>query len=253
MLINPSPSSEARERKSNSKMPGGPSEREERVSMELTEEIVKSMEPGAAFRDYTINSKKYGVDLVCFTSHPTTVLYSSKNGWDELLLCHCVLEGNALSSGSLDRTVLLWDQRADKSQGPFDIFSVGGDDSEANVVKFSNDGRLMLLTTTDGHIHILDSFRGTAMSTYNVKPVSASSTLEASFSPDGAFVISGSGDGTVHVWSVRSGKVACWPCTAFEPPVIKWAPSSLMFATGSTELLFWVPDLSKLGSFVGMK
>lgn len=46
-------------------------------------------------------------------------------------------------------------------QGPFEIFSVGGDISDANVVKFSNDGRLMLLTTTDGHIHVLDSFRGT--------------------------------------------------------------------------------------------
>ena len=34
----------------------------------------------------TINSKKYGVDLVCFTSHPTTVIYSSKNGWDGMLL-----------------------------------------------------------------------------------------------------------------------------------------------------------------------
>jgi hypothetical protein len=32
-----------------------------------------------------INSKKYGVDLVCFTSDPTTVLYSSKNGWDGTL------------------------------------------------------------------------------------------------------------------------------------------------------------------------
>lgn len=46
-------------------------------------------------------------------------------------------------------------------QGPFEIFSVGGDISDANVVKFSNDGRLMLLTTADGHIHVLDSFRGT--------------------------------------------------------------------------------------------
>ncbi|KAF7825306.1 putative E3 ubiquitin-protein ligase RNF144A-B [Senna tora] len=35
----------------------------------------------------TINSKKFGVDLVCFTSHPTTIVYSSKNGWDELLGC----------------------------------------------------------------------------------------------------------------------------------------------------------------------
>lgn len=30
----------------------------------------------------TINSKKYGVDLVCFTDNPAIVLYSSKNGWD---------------------------------------------------------------------------------------------------------------------------------------------------------------------------
>lgn len=34
----------------------------------------------------TINSKKYGVDLVCFTSHPTTVIYSSKNGWDGMAM-----------------------------------------------------------------------------------------------------------------------------------------------------------------------
>ncbi|MCD9559286.1 hypothetical protein HAX54_017156 [Datura stramonium] len=34
----------------------------------------------------TINGKKYGVDLVSFTSHSTTVIYSSKNGWDDIHL-----------------------------------------------------------------------------------------------------------------------------------------------------------------------
>lgn len=34
---------------------------------------------------------------------------------------------------------------------------------------------------------------------------------------------------------------------------MKWAPGSLMFATGSSELSFWVPDLSKIGAFVGKK
>lgn len=326
-------------------------EREEKVALELTEEIIKSMEVGLAFRDYngrissmdfhkasnhlvtasddesirlydvtsatclkTINSKKYGVDLVCFTSHPTTVLYSSKNGWDEslrLLSLHDnkylryfkghhdrVVSLNMCSrkecfiSGSIDRTVLLWDQRAEKCQsllrvqgrpavayddqglvfaiafggfirmfdarkyekGPFDIFSVGGDISDANVVKFSNDGRLMLLTTMDGHIHVLDSFHGTLLFTFNVKPVSCNSTLEASFSPEGTFVLSGSGDGSVYVWNIRTGKeVACWLSSEKEPPVIKWAPGSLMFTTGSSELSFWIPDLSKLGSLVGAK
>lgn len=318
--------------------------------MELTDEVLKSMEVGMAFRDYngrissmdfhkatsylvtasadesirlydmqnavclkTINSKKYGVDLVCFTAHPTTVIYSSKNGWDESLRLLSLNDNKYLRyfkghhdrvvslslcpgkesfvSGSLDRTVLLWDQRAEKSQGllrvqgrpavsyddqgmvfaiafggyvrmfdarkyekgPFDTYSVGTDKSEANVLKFSSDGRFMLLTTMNGHIHFLDSFHGNLLSTYNVKPVSSHATLEASFSPDGMYIISGSGDGSVYAWSVRSGKVACWASTDTEPPLIKWAPGCLMFTTGSSELSFWVPDLSKLGSFVGSK
>lgn len=326
-------------------MPGG--EREERVTMEVTDEMLKSMEVGLAFRDYngrissmdfhskatnylvtasddesirlydiqnavclkTINSKKYGVELVCFTDNPTLVLYSSKNGWDESLrllslndnrfvryfkghldrvvsISLCSEKDNFLS-GSLDRTVLLWDLRADKAQsllrvqgrpavsyddqglvfavaysgyirmfdarkfekGPFDIFSVGNDDSEANVIKFSNDGRRLLLTTQAGHVHVLDSFHGNNIATYNVKPVVTNSTLEASFSPDGNHIISGSGDGSVYAWNVRSGKVARWGSTDSEPPLIRWAPGSLMFLTGSSELSCWVPDLSKLGSF----
>ncbi|KAF0932883.1 hypothetical protein E2562_013088 [Oryza meyeriana var. granulata] len=317
------------------------------VSMEVTDEMFKCMEVGLAFRDYngrissmdfhskatnylvtasddesirlydiqnavclkTINSKKYGVELVCFTENPTYVLHSSKNGWDDSLrllslvnncflryfkghldrvvsISLCSENGNILS-GSLDRTVLLWDSRVEKAQGllhvqgrpavsyddqglifaiayggyvrmfdarkfekgPFDIFSVGNDDSEANVIKFSSDGRRLLLTTKAGRVHVLDSFHGNNTATYNVKPVVSNSMLEASFSPDGNHIISGSGDGSVYAWNVRSGKVARWGSTDNEPPLIRWAPGSLMFLTASSELSCWVPDLSKLGSF----
>lgn len=48
-------------------------------------------------------------------------------------------------------------------------------------------------------------------------------------------------------------QVASWMSTEMEPPVIKWAPGSLMFATGSSELSFWIPDLSKLGAYIRQK
>ncbi|KAK7313984.1 hypothetical protein VNO77_39191 [Canavalia gladiata] len=469
-------------------------EREEKVSLELSEEILQSMEVGMAFKDYngrissldfhrassylvtasddesirlydvtggtclkTINSKKYGVDLVCFTSHPTTVIYSSKNGWDESLRLLSLHDNKYLRyfkghhdrvvslslcsrkecfiSGSLDRTVLLWDQRAEKCQGllrvqgrpaisyddqglvfaiafggyirmfdarkyekgPFEIFSVGGDISDANVVKFSNDGRLMLLTTADGHIHVLDSFRGTLVSTFpliqsmftlvgDARPSlsktgedvdallqcselhteeeeeeqnsktnlklgnnssgvkmegsgvvemwgrgdedegrerSGSTTLEHQFMTNkskdkgdvclidqGAFMVANTTTVTEsghkfdtmesvslfllcanetcglnsffdlmghtqqkevedntnnQLLQLAIGQFALWPCDLSRvaswrsatsdtgPPVIKWAPGSLMFATGSSELSFWIPDLSKLGAYVGRK
>ncbi|KAL9451684.1 hypothetical protein AB3S75_013286 [Citrus x aurantiifolia] len=46
-------------------------------------------------------------------------------------------------------------------KGPFDIFSNGEDVSDSDVIKLSNDGRIMLPTTMEGHIRVLDSFQGT--------------------------------------------------------------------------------------------
>ncbi|XLR30939.1 hypothetical protein HN51_050835, partial [Arachis hypogaea] len=131
--------------------------------------------------------------------HDNKYLRYFKGHHDRVILLSLCSQKECFISRSLDRTVLLWDQRAEKCQGllrvqgrpaisyddqglvfaisfggyirmfdarkyekgPFEIFSVGGDISDANTVKFSNDGRLMLLTTADGHIHVLDSFRGT--------------------------------------------------------------------------------------------
>nr|CAB3472390.1 unnamed protein product [Digitaria exilis] len=280
--------------------------------------MLKSMEVGLAFRDY--NGRISSMDfhskatnyLVTASDDESIRLYDTQNavsniaeslrllslndnrflryfkGHLDRVVCisFCSEKENFLS-GSLDRTVLLWDQRAEKSQGllrvqgrpavsyddqgmvfavaygghirmfdarkfekgPFEIFSVGNDDSEAHVIKFSTDGRRILLTTKAGRVHVLDSFHGSSIASYNVKPVVTNSTLEASFSPDGNHIISGSGDGSVYAWNVRSGKVARWGSTDNEPPLVRWAPGSLMFVTGSSELSCWVPDLSKLPSF----
>lgn len=45
-------------------------------------------------------------------------------------------------------------------QGPFDSFFVGGDTAEVCDIKFSNDGKSMLLTTTNNNIYVLDAYGG---------------------------------------------------------------------------------------------
>ncbi|KAL6519594.1 hypothetical protein OROHE_017414 [Orobanche hederae] len=171
----------------------GLTEREDNVSLKLTEEILQSMEVGLAFRDYNgrISSLDYhkAVSYVVTASDDESIhLYdvsTATMGWDESLRLLSLNDNKYLRyfRGHHD-SFLLWDQRAEKCQGllrvrgrpataydeqwkrsgPFNIFSVGGDMSDANVVRFSNNGRLVLLTTTDGHIHVLDSFRGTLSS-----------------------------------------------------------------------------------------
>lgn len=39
----------------------------------------------------TIHSKKYGVDQICFTHHTSSVVYSSKNGWDGKVILNITL------------------------------------------------------------------------------------------------------------------------------------------------------------------
>lgn len=51
-----------------------------------------------------------------------------------------------------------------KSQGPFDTFLVGGDTAEVCDIKFSNDGKSMLLTTTNNNIYVLDAYGGEKVS-----------------------------------------------------------------------------------------
>lgn len=133
------------------------------------------------------------------------------------------------------------------TQGPFDTFLVGGDAAEVSGMKFSYDGKLMLLSTFNGHVYVMDAYNGRKIHGFTLEPNRDGGVLEASFSPDALFVIAGSGDGTLRAWSTVSGaEVACWTNNAGVPACVKWAPRRFMFATASDALALWVPDLTKL-------
>ncbi|CAI5499407.1 unnamed protein product [Closterium sp. Naga37s-1] len=156
-----------------------------------------------------------------------------------------MLVGGDEDEGPFDTMLVGGDE--DEDEGPFDTMLVGGDEDEVTSIKFSNDGNQILVCTLNGRIYLLDAFEGQKLHTLCVVPDIDGAPLEASFSPDAKYVVSGSGDGTVKAWSATTGaQVATWGNHAGVPSVVKWAPRRLMFATASVLLALWIPDLSKI-------
>ncbi|XP_078431075.1 transducin/WD40 repeat-like superfamily protein isoform X2 [Wolffia australiana] len=203
-------------------------------------------------------------------------------GHKEKIVSLCMSPVNdSFMSGSLDHTVRLWDLRVNACQGlmrlrgrptvafdqqglvfavameagaiklfdsrsydkgPFDTFFVGGDTAEVCDIKFSNDGKSMLLTTSNNNIYVLDAYGGDKRCGFGMEP-SEKATIEATFTPDGQYVLSGSGDGTLHAWNVNTrNEVACWSSHIGVAGCLKWAPRRVMFAAASTSLTFWIPN-----------
>lgn len=137
--------------------------------------------------------------------------------------------------------IKLFDSRS-YDKGPFDTFLVGGDTAEVCDIKFSNDGKSMLLTTTNNNIYVLDAYGGEKRCGFSLEP-SPGTPIEATFTPDGKYMVAGSGSGTMQVWSIETkNEVACWTSHIGVPSCLKWAPRRAMFAAASSVLTFWIPN-----------
>lgn len=194
-------------------------------------------------------------------------------------------------SGSLDHSVRIWDLRVNACQGilhlrgrpavaydqqglvfavameggaiklfdsryfekgPFETFLVGGDTAEVCDIKFSNDGKSMLLTTTSNSIYVLDAYGGEKRCGFNLDP--SPTAIEATFTPDGQYIVSGSGDGSLHAWHINTlNKVCSWDSHIGVASCLKWAPRRVMFVAASSVLTFWIPDHRGPGESAGVQ
>uniref|UniRef100_A0A3P8X2K4 Twinfilin n=1 Tax=Cynoglossus semilaevis TaxID=244447 RepID=A0A3P8X2K4_CYNSE len=248
----------------------------------------------------TLYSKKYGVDLIRYTHAANTVVYSSNKIDDTIryLSLHDnkyiryfpghIKRVTTLSmspvddtfiSGSLDKTIRLWDLRSPNCQGlmhlqgkpvcsfdpeglifaaginsemvklydlrsfdkgPFATFKLQYDRTcEWTGLKFSNDGKLILLSTNGGALRILDAFKGAVLHSFGGYNNSKGVTLEASFTPDSQFVMIGSEDGKIHVWNAESGmKVALLDGKHTGPiTCLQFNPKFMTFASACSNML----------------
>jgi COMPASS component SWD2 len=253
----------------------------------------------------TLNSKKYGVDLIRYTHAANTALHSSNKVDDTIrylslhdnkyiryfpghtkkvvTLCMSPVDDTFLS-GSLDKTIRLWDLRSPNCQGlmhllgrpvanfdpeglifavginsesvklydlrsfdkgPFNTFKLPQDkDCDWTGLKFSPDGKVVMIYTNGNLIHLIDAFQGNPLHTLMGHVNNKGLPLEASFSPDSQFVFSGSTDGRIHVWSAFTGyRVATLQADHAGPvQCVQFNPKYMMLASACNNMAFWVPS-----------
>ena len=71
-------------------------------------------------------------------------------------------------------------------------------------------------------------------------------STEASFTPDGQFVLCGTKHGRVNVWEATTGNpVALWTAPSLHPgPVgrVLFNPKRMMAASACSQVAFWLPE-----------
>ncbi|XP_061363586.1 protein ANTHESIS POMOTING FACTOR 1 isoform X3 [Gastrolobium bilobum] len=222
----------------------------------------------------TTYHKKHGTDRICFTHHPSSVICSSRynlessgeslrylsmydnrylryfKGHKQRVVSLCMSPINdSFMSGSLDHSVRIWDLRVNACQG---ILRLRG----RPAVAYDQQGLVFAVAMEGGAIKLFDSrsydkgpfdtflVGGDTAERYgfSLEP-SPGTTIEATFTPDGKYVVAGSGSGTMHAWSVEmKNEVACWSSHIGVPWCLKWAPRRAMLAAASTVLTFWIPN-----------
>eukprot|EP00743_Colponemidia_sp_Colp-15_P006494 GILK01006992.1.p1 GENE.GILK01006992.1~~GILK01006992.1.p1 ORF type:complete len:313 (-),score=33.83 GILK01006992.1:106-1044(-) len=187
-----------------------------------------------------------------------TFMSSSKDGtarlWDlRVNQCRGVLEVRRPSVVSYDpqgllfavafapNRVNLYDSRKYES-GPFEVLRVQEHSTfDVRAMKFSNDGKYILLSMGNGQLFCIDAYEGKTVRQFSV-PNDGGVTLEPTFTPDSQFVMCGSENGYITVWSIASGSVvAQYAGHAGVPSIVQWSPSHMMFASACTNLVFWIP------------
>ncbi|KPV72992.1 uncharacterized protein RHOBADRAFT_55238 [Rhodotorula graminis WP1] len=154
-------------------------------------------------------------------------------------------------------------------------------------VRFSNDGKWLLVGTSGDVHYVLDSFDGNVMARLELpehsiatgleravtkphdrpmEPAAGLSSEEVSWSPDARYIVAGAIDGRIHVWDFApppaetpadrpppSNMCTLHPVASLDGHAtgparcVAFNPKSAMLASAGRELALWLPDFKEAG------
>ncbi|MEW5305329.1 MAG: hypothetical protein WDW38_005630 [Sanguina aurantia] len=159
-------------------------------------------------------------------------------------------QGLVFAVGTESGVLKLYDVRS-YEKGPFTQFVVQEELNSPSCfadIKFSNDGK-MIMAVVDGKVYLLDAFNGNILKKFVNGIPEGGTAVEASFSSDNQYLLSGCDDRSIRVWNIATGaQVAEWPGHAGVPGCLRWAPRRLLVASACSALALWIPNLPLLDS-----
>ena len=107
-------------------------------------------------------------------------------------------DGKIVASGSVDKTIRLWDTATGKS-----LQTLEGHSGYVFSVAFSQDGKMVASGSYDKTIRLWDTATGKSL---QMLEGHSSYVSSVAFSQDGKIVASGSSDKTIRLWDTTTGK-----------------------------------------------
>jgi WD40 repeat protein len=134
-------------------------------------------------------------------------------------------DGSTLVSGSVDKTVKIWDVPNGRLIRTIDAHS-----DNVNAVAYSPDGRLVASGSSDQSVKLWDPMTGTLVRKLDEAD---SEVLSLAFDPSGKLLAGGTADGDFDVWDVRTGELKASIETKAPVNCVAFNASGKIAATGS--------------------
>lgn len=143
-------------------------------------------------------------------------------------------DGNHIASGSLDRTIRIWNAQTGEQ-----THIIRGHSGNIFDLEFTPDSKYLLSASDDKTIKIWDLSTSTSVRTLKGHQ---DAVMSISISPDGKHILSASIDKTIILWNATDGKnLYCFNEHSGKVHAVKYASDGLYFVSGADnkELFYW--------------